>query len=206
MLPPPHLTAITSQFKSPLHYTIILLPWHHDTTKDDSVINLLLSLNTHTHTRSTRQLTGLSLQRSGLLLQGVYYSFSSDMLCALLSLNNAWSLFWNPLVHLAPTLSLFGFAFRCRGAPHIIEVCQTSNPCFPSFPPSHLNNDTHNLQNFLVLSLQLTLCRRPHFSQPPPTLACITLISYSRFYLGVSKPVTGIFPSLVYCNGVGAIM
>lgn len=51
------------------------------TTKDERIINLPHA-RAHAHTP--------------LLVQDVYYSFSPDMLCALLSLNNAW----NPVVHL----------------------------------------------------------------------------------------------------------
>lgn len=114
---------------------ITLLPWHKDAmippkTTASSIL-FCLCTNTHTNTH-TKRLTGLSPRNSGLLLQGVYYSISSHVLCALSSLHNARWLFWNPVLHSALALSLFGYAFKCRGAPHIMEACEASNFCLLS--------------------------------------------------------------------------
>lgn len=160
-----HLTAIIPPTSNHLHSNIKLLHCYHDTTVPPKMTasSIFCCLWTHTHKTSE----GFSLLRLGLLLQGVYYSFSSDMLYVLLSLNNAWRLlFLNPVVRLAPMPGLFGFAFICRGAPHITEVCQTSNPSTLSFSSSLLNNDTRNLQSFLWL----TLYSRPPFLQQQPGL------------------------------------
>lgn len=77
-----HLRAITPQFKSPPHYAITVLPCYHDAMipPKTTASSILFCLWTNTHTNTyTKRLTGLSQLSSGLLLPGVYYSFSSHM-------------------------------------------------------------------------------------------------------------------------------
>lgn len=128
----PHMTATTSRFRSLSHWNST--PSSRYTTKDESIINLPLSLNTHTCTQAS--CCGEFIILSPLTC----YVF-------LLSLNNAW----NPVVHLEPAPGLFGFTSTCGGAPHVMHVCSRSSP------PSLHNYDTYNLKNFL----QQALC--PHF-------------------------------------------
>lgn len=108
----------------------------------------------------------------------------------LLSLNNAR----NPVVHLEPAPGLFGFTATCGGASHVLRVCSRS------FPPSLHNYDTYNLKNFLWPTLRgRPFC--PHFY----------IINTFFFYIvglffGSVRACERDFFSLVYCNGVGAIM
>lgn len=57
------------------------------------------------------------------------------------------------LVHLEPTLGLFGFSYRCQSVPHIIEVCSVS------FSPSLHHNDKQNLLSSAGFVKQ-ALCHR----------------------------------------------
>lgn len=157
-----HLRAMSSN----LHpitllqcYHATMMPWYHQRRQPHQSYSVSEQIRTPTHTQSDWQ-AFLSSARASSCQE---FIILSPLTCFIFEL--CMQTFWGPVIRLALALSLFGYAFKRRGALHIIEVCWASNFCFLSVSAS---------------SPDLEAASSPH------TLALITLFFfYSSFYLFV---------------------
>lgn len=168
--------------------SITILHCYHDTSKEESIINLLLSVNTrslslsHTHTRTHGNWQAfLCCARASSCRE---FIFLSPLTC--------YVLFYLWIMHedFLKSTCTFGTNTWFIWLYSDMSGCPAHYRSLLSIfflPPLH-KNFTQTLQNFL----QLTWCSRPS----APTLTYITLIFYRRSFLGVSKPVSGTFPPL----------
>lgn len=147
------------QISTPLrYYTVTMLPWCHDTTKDDSLINLILSLNKYAHQHIHKAIDRpFSAQLRPPPARSLLSFLLSHVWCAFI-FELCMQTFWGPVIRLALALSLFGYAFKRRGALHIIEVCWASNFCFlsvsASSPDLEAASSPHTLALITLFFLQ----------------------------------------------------
>ena len=157
-LPRPHLTAITSQLKPPLHHTTTLLPQYHQRRKHHQ------SSADFEHTLAHwRQLTSLSAPHSGpppaesllfLLRWRVMFSF--------LSLNNAWNLFEIQLYIWHRHSAYLAFTFRCQRCPAHYRSLSNLKPALSLFL---IQRHTQFTATLLQLTFVLTLAFITYFVQ-----------------------------------------
>lgn len=140
------------QISTPLrYYTVTMLPWCHDTTKDDSLINLILSLNKYAHQHIHKAIDRpFSAQLGPPPARSLLFFLLSHVWCAFI-FELCMQTFWGPVIRLALALSLFGYAFKRRGALHIIEVCWASTFCFLSVSASSADLEAASSPRTLVL-------------------------------------------------------
>lgn len=161
---------------SPDNWLVLVWPRSNGSTVDGgSSIFLSLSPSPHAPTLGCRKC--------------IILSFLNVMFCVSWWNNVRKCIFEIHLVHLEPTLGLFGFSCRCQSVPHIVGVCSVS-----SFPSLH-HNDTQNLLSSAGFVKQ-ALCHR------------VDIYCTFIFTVGTAQehPTDWDFPSLVHCNSVGAIL